>query len=376
MDYEYYMKKAYEQALFAYEQNEVPIGCVIVLNEEIIGYGFNKRNTMKNALGHAEILAIDMACKKVGDWRVEGATLFVTVEPCPMCAGAIVQARIKEVVFGARNKKAGCAGSILNILNEERFNHRVEVVEGVFKEECAKLMSDFFKKFRKKNEEKEIVEGVIFDLDGTIANSLYVWHKVDIDFFKKRGMNVPEGYCEKINSVGFEDAAIITKRDYGFTESVEEIMEEWFNMAIDEYAKNVKPKNGFKEYARRLKEQNIKIALCTASPDILYEPFLKNNGLYDFFDVLVNCADVKKSKNTPEIYEYTCERLNVKPQNCVVFEDICVAMESAKRAGTFVVAVENEDGNENKDEILRLADMCISDFSEEIAIGLKQNQKN
>ncbi len=142
------MNEAYKLALAAAEINEVPIGAVIVYDDKIIGSGYNLRNTNKNVLHHAELIAINEACAYVGDWRLEDCTLFVTVEPCPMCAGAIVQARIKSVVFGARNRKAGCAGSILNILNDERFNHQVEILEPVMEAECSKLMNDFFKRFR------------------------------------------------------------------------------------------------------------------------------------------------------------------------------------------------------------------------------------
>lgn len=148
MDNEYFMKKALEEAEKAYKIDEVPIGCVIVRNDEIIATGYNKRNTAKNPLCHAEIIAINKAAQIVGDWRLEDCKLYVTVEPCPMCAGAIVQARIPEVIFGARNKKAGCSGSVLNILNEPKLNHQVKVVEGVLSDECGGLMTSFFKRFR------------------------------------------------------------------------------------------------------------------------------------------------------------------------------------------------------------------------------------
>ncbi len=148
MDYNYYMRKAYEQALIAYDIDEVPIGCVIVYDGKIIGKGYNKRNSRGNSLSHAEIAAINEACEVMGDWRLEDCVLFVTVEPCPMCAGAIVQSRIKEVVFGTRNAKAGCGGSVLNILSCDGFNHQVEITEGIMKEECASLMRGFFKKKR------------------------------------------------------------------------------------------------------------------------------------------------------------------------------------------------------------------------------------
>ena len=143
------MQEALKEAYKAQEHGEVPIGCVIEYKGEIIGRGHNLRNSKKNPLCHAEITAINEAAGVIRDWRLEECTLYVTVEPCPMCAGAIVQARIPNVVFGTRNSKAGCAGSILNILNEPSFNHQVNVTDGILKEECAKPMSEFFKQFRK-----------------------------------------------------------------------------------------------------------------------------------------------------------------------------------------------------------------------------------
>ena len=145
-----YMKEALKQAEKAKKIEEVPIGCVIVHQGRIIGRGYNKRNIQASALAHAEILAIRKAGKKIGDWRLEGCTMYVTLEPCPMCAGAIVQARIPKVVIGAMNPKAGCAGSILNLLEEKRFNHQVETVRGVLGEECQALMKEFFKSLRDK----------------------------------------------------------------------------------------------------------------------------------------------------------------------------------------------------------------------------------
>ncbi|MCD8036819.1 MAG: tRNA adenosine(34) deaminase TadA [Clostridiales bacterium] len=150
-----YMREALIEAEKAMESGEVPIGCVIVFDGKIIGKGHNLRNSKKNPLCHAEISAINEAAAYIGDWRLEECTLYVTVEPCPMCAGAIVQARIPRVVFGARNVKAGCAGSILNILDEPRFNHQVDVTEGILKEECAKPMGEFFKRFRKSAKKAE-----------------------------------------------------------------------------------------------------------------------------------------------------------------------------------------------------------------------------
>jgi len=147
---EYYMNEALKLAREAYEIDEVPIGAVIVHKGEIIGRGYNKRNSLGNPLGHAEIIAINEASQYLKDWRIEECTMYVTVEPCPMCAGAIVQARIPRLVFGTRNKKAGCAGSVINLLQIEELNHQVDITEGVLQEECSSIMTEFFKRFRKK----------------------------------------------------------------------------------------------------------------------------------------------------------------------------------------------------------------------------------
>ena len=148
---EKYMKEALKQAKKAYALGEVPIGCVIVYQDKIIGRGYNRRNTDKNTLAHAELTAINKASKKMGDWRLEGCTLYVTLEPCQMCAGAIVQARITEVVMGCMNPKAGCAGSILNVLEMPQFNHQVLVKRGVLEESCSALLTTFFKELRIRN---------------------------------------------------------------------------------------------------------------------------------------------------------------------------------------------------------------------------------
>ena len=152
-NHEYYMKIALKEAKKAYKLGEVPIGCVIVYEDKIIGRGYNRRNTDKSTLAHAEIAAIKKASKIIGDWRLEDCTLYVTLEPCQMCAGAIVQARIPTVVMGSMNPKAGCAGSILNILEVPEFNHQVHTIRGILEEECSQMLTTFFKELRikKKN---------------------------------------------------------------------------------------------------------------------------------------------------------------------------------------------------------------------------------
>ena len=149
-----YMKEAIRQAKKAKALDEVPIGCVIVYEDKIIARGYNRRNTDKNTLSHAELNAIRKASKKLGDWRLEGCTMYITLEPCQMCAGAIVQARVSRVVIGSMNPKAGCAGSVLNILQMDRFNHQVELTKGVLQEECSTMLSDFFKELREKKKVK------------------------------------------------------------------------------------------------------------------------------------------------------------------------------------------------------------------------------
>lgn len=143
------MLEALIEANKAYSINEVPIGAIIVKYDEIIARAYNRRNTDKNTLSHAEILAIDEASRVVGDWRLDECTMYITLEPCPMCAGAIVQARIPKVVIAANNIKAGCAGSIINILEEDRFNHQVDVARGILEDKSSQLLKKFFRELRR-----------------------------------------------------------------------------------------------------------------------------------------------------------------------------------------------------------------------------------
>lgn len=147
---EKYMREAIRQARKAYALEEVPIGCVIVYQDKIIGRGYNRRTVDKNTLAHAELTAIRKACRKINDWRLEGCTMYVTLEPCQMCSGAIVQARIPRVVVGCMNPKAGCAGSILNLLDMKEFNHQADLTVGVLAAECSEMMKQFFRELRER----------------------------------------------------------------------------------------------------------------------------------------------------------------------------------------------------------------------------------
>ena len=153
--HEKYMKDAIRQAKKAAALGEVPIGCVIVHDGQVIGRGYTRRNTDKSTLAHAEITAIKRASKKLGDWRLEECTLYVTLEPCQMCAGAIIQSRIPRVVVGCMNPKAGCAGSVLNLLDVQAFNHQAEVKTKVLEEECSLMMKQFFRELRAKQKMKK-----------------------------------------------------------------------------------------------------------------------------------------------------------------------------------------------------------------------------
>ena len=157
---EKFMKEALRQAKKAAEIDEVPIGCVIVYEGKIIARGYNQRNKKGSTLAHAEILAIQKASKALGDWRLEGCTMYVTLEPCPMCAGAIVQARMDKVVIGAMISKAGCAGSVTNLLQMEGFNHRVVIEQGALGDTCSSMLSDFFRALREKKAAKKKVAAI------------------------------------------------------------------------------------------------------------------------------------------------------------------------------------------------------------------------
>lgn len=163
---EYFMKEAIKEAKKAEGINEVPIGAVIVREGQVISRAHNLREIKQHSLAHAELLAIDRACRKMGSWRLEDATLYVTLEPCAMCSGAIVLSRVKRVVYGAADPKGGCAGTLMNLLQDERFNHRCEVTNGILEEECGQLLSSFFRKIReRKKRAKKIQQDRLTETD-------------------------------------------------------------------------------------------------------------------------------------------------------------------------------------------------------------------
>lgn len=150
---EKFMQEAISEALKAEQIGEVPIGAIIVVDDQIVSRAHNLRESEQRSIAHAELLAIDEACKATGSWRLEGAVLYVTLEPCPMCAGAIVLSRVKKVVFGAYDPKGGCAGTLMNLLDDERFNHQSEVIGGVLENQCGELLSQFFRNLRQRKKQ-------------------------------------------------------------------------------------------------------------------------------------------------------------------------------------------------------------------------------
>ncbi len=148
MNHEFFMRLALDEAKKAYDKGEVPIGAVLVVNNEVVAKAHNMREINQQALHHAEILVIEKACKKIGFWRLDNSYLYSTVEPCVMCSGAIVQARVENVIFGTKDSKNGCCGSKLNLVNSNLFNHNANIISGILEEECSNLMKDFFKNLR------------------------------------------------------------------------------------------------------------------------------------------------------------------------------------------------------------------------------------
>ena len=207
-------------------------------------------------------------------------------------------------------------------------------------------------------------KGIIFDLDGTLFDSSQMWHEIDVKFFKKRGMGIPFEYNKKIAPLGLQKAAEFSKNEYGLKESVEDIIKEWHQMAVEEYTNNVNLKPFAKEFLLSLKEKNIKLAIATANDEEFYMPCLKRNGIDYLFDFICDVNEFKGTKNSPEIYLHCANTLGLKPKDMAVFEDIPNAIKSAKDGGFYVVAVDDESEANYVSEKKELADLFIESFEE------------
>ena len=207
-------------------------------------------------------------------------------------------------------------------------------------------------------------KGAIFDLDGTIIDSMNIWEEIDRKFLEKRNITMPKDYIEKINSMSFEEVAKYTIKRFKLNESVDSLIKEWNDMALYEYSNNIKLKPNVKEYLVKLKENNIKIGLATSSPKEFYEPVLKNNRVYDYFDTFTSVYDVKRDKNYPDIYLYTAKKLGLNPNECIVFEDILVAINTLKEANFKTIGVYDKSSYKDLDKIKAKCDKFIYDFEE------------
>jgi HAD superfamily hydrolase (TIGR01509 family) len=208
------------------------------------------------------------------------------------------------------------------------------------------------------------IKAAIFDLDGTLIDSMWLWEKVDIDFLKLRGHELPIDLKENIEHLSFIDTAKYFKERFNLPDGIEDIMAEWNSMAFEEYANNVSLKSGAKEYLHNLKLKGIKLALATSNSVPLLEAVLKNNGIYEYFDVITTTSEVSRGKNFPDIYLLSAEKLHVNPTECVVFEDILPAVLGAKMAGMKVVAVHDLYSEYQKNDIMASADYYIFKYDD------------
>ena len=207
-------------------------------------------------------------------------------------------------------------------------------------------------------------KAAIFDADGTIIDSMYVWEKVDRDFLTDHGIPVTQEYSDIVRGMFFRTAAEYTKSTYSLSESVEEIMQTWLDMARHEYEYNVKAKPWVKEYLAHLRENHIRIGLATSSDPYLLEPVLKNNGIHGYFDTVCYTSEVGKNKSFPDVYIKTAERLEVRPEECMVFEDIPEGIEGADKAGMYTIAVYDRASEKNSDYLRKKAKKYILGFGE------------
>lgn len=206
-------------------------------------------------------------------------------------------------------------------------------------------------------------KGVIFDLDGTLISSSHVWSDIDIRFLNKRGFEVPKNYFKAVSAMNFKEAAIYTKNFFELDESIEDISNEWLDMARDEYAHNIFLKSGAEKFIKLLKNKGIKIALATASSKDLYEAVLKNNGIYELFDFFASTDQVKRGKGFPDIYEFACDGLKLFPEDCAVFEDIIEGIRGANAGGFTSVACLDEHYIDDWDDMKNEADFYFSDYN-------------
>lgn len=208
------------------------------------------------------------------------------------------------------------------------------------------------------------VRAAIFDLDGTLVDSMWIWEKIDIDYLKIRNIDMPEDLRDAISHLSFQETAKYFKNRFNLEDSLEEIMNEWYDMALYEYENNVPLKAGAKLFLDKLKKLGIKIGLATSNSLPLLEIALKKNDIYDYFDAITITGEVKRGKSFPDVYLLAAEKLGISPDQCIVFEDILPAMKGAKAAGMKVVGVYDELSKDSRDEIENTVDKFIIEYAE------------
>ena len=208
------------------------------------------------------------------------------------------------------------------------------------------------------------IKAAIFDMDGTLVDSMWVWHRIDVEYLEKRNISVPKDLKENIEHLSFMETAKYFKKRFNLEDTIEEIMDEWNHMAIKEYSSNVKLKSGAKEFLSLLKTNAVKIGLATSNCDMLLQVALKNNDILHYFDCITTTNEVSRGKNFPDVYLLCANKLNVDPKECVVFEDILPAVMGAKAAGMKVVGVHDIHSENQKEDIMNLADLFIFDYDE------------
>ena len=207
-------------------------------------------------------------------------------------------------------------------------------------------------------------KGAIFDLDGTLFDSMGIWKEVDIAFFRNHGMKMPSDYQDKIKDMHFRTMAIYTKERFHMRSSIESIMDEWCDLCYEKYANDVPLKSGVREFLDVLKENGIKIAFATANTTELSEVCLKNNGIFDYFDAGAYLHETETDKSDPEVYLIACDRLGLSPDECIVFEDLLAGIQGAVRGGFTVCGVYDKHSRRDTHNIKKIADYYINSFDE------------
>lgn len=208
------------------------------------------------------------------------------------------------------------------------------------------------------------IKGAIFDMDGTIIDSMWVWNRIDMDYLKRRGTDVPPDLLENIGHLSFNETAKYFKDRFNLSESIEDIQKEWNDMAFNEYSNNVTLKPGVKKFLNILKTKKVKISLATSNSLPLIEAVLKNNGIYKFFDSITTTDEVERGKNFPDIYLLAAKKIGLAPNECIIFEDILPAIIGAKASGAKVIGVHDFYSKNQMNDIMEKADSYIFEYNE------------